>query len=310
MTQLKRKRVLAAKIETTSGTAESLTASDAAFNAYDVVFQNETEMEEREGQGGFGRIASVPGGYKGRATFKTDCPWDGTATEPSWADTFLPACGVVKATNTFTPRTEAPGANVKTLTLGCYYDGSLKMLSGCAGTGKLVCPTGKAAYWEWDFQGVWIEPSDASILSPTYPTALPMRYANSTTTFNSVALCLSNITFDIGNTVTMIECASGNGFARAMVTDRRPTVTGDPESKLMATQNRHALMLAMTEGILTWDLDGPTNGKMTVSAPKAQLIANSEADRAGLVTDNLEWQLNRNGSTIDQEFTILFTPAT
>jgi hypothetical protein len=69
-------------------------------------------------------------------------------------------------------------------------------------------------------------------------------------------------------------------------------------------------MLAMTEGILTWDLDGPTNGKMTVSAPKAQLISNSEADRAGLVTDNLEWQLNRNGSTIDQEFTILFTPAT
>jgi hypothetical protein len=127
MAILKRRRVLAAKIEVTSGTAETLTSAEGVFNAYDVMIQLDIDMESREGQGSFGTLAAVPGGYKGKATFKTDCGWDGSVTEPTWADTFLPACGWVKAGgNTFTPRSEGPGANVKTLTIGCYLgpDGS------------------------------------------------------------------------------------------------------------------------------------------------------------------------------------------
>ena len=130
MTLLKRKRVLAAKIESTPGTAEALTTAEAAFNAYDVMIQTETEMEQREGQGSFGMRPSVAGGYKGKVTFKHDAHWDGTATEPAWADTFLPACGWVKSGQVYTPRTEAPGTNVKTLTIGVYIDGMRKLLRG------------------------------------------------------------------------------------------------------------------------------------------------------------------------------------
>jgi len=113
MTLLARKRVLAAKIETTSGTPIALAGADAAFNCYDIMIQQELEMEPREGQASFGMIASIPGAYKGKATFKTHCSWDGTVTEPSWADTFLPACGYVKTGQVFTPRTEIAGTNVK-----------------------------------------------------------------------------------------------------------------------------------------------------------------------------------------------------
>jgi len=310
MTLLKRKRTLAAKIETTPGTAESLTNAEGSYNAWDIMFQNEIEVEEREGQAAFGYLASMPGGYKGRATFKTDCGWDGTATEPSWADTFLPACGWVKSGQVFTPRSEAPGSNVKTLTLGCYVDGVLKVLRGCAGTFKWICPTGKQAYIEWDFMGVWVAPTDVAILAPTYPTALPLRYATSTTTFNSVALCLSNITLDAGNTVIMRECAATvAGYESALVVNRNPKVTGDPEAKLVATRDAYGQLLASTEAVLTWNLDGPTNSVLTFSAPKAQIIKISEGDRTGLVTDEIEWQLNKNASTADAELSITFTAA-
>jgi len=311
MTLLKRKRVLAAKIEATPGTAEALTASEAAFNCYDIMIQSETELEAREGQASFGMRASVPGNYKGRLTFKHDASWDGTATEPSWADTFLPACGWVKSGQVFTPRTEAPGTNVKTLTMAVYIDGVRKLLRGCVGTFKINCPTGKAAFLEFDFMGVWETPTDTAILVPTYPTASPLRFASSTTTWNSVDLAVENMTLDSGNTMMLREDSSNvAGLKCGLITNRLIKVTGNPEAKLVATNPVYAKMLDMSEHALTWDLDGPTNSKITIACPKAQIISLSEADRENMVTDEIEWQANRNGSSVDEECSITFTAAT
>lgn len=311
MTQLKRKRVLAAKIETTPGTAETLLAADASFNAHNIVAQQEIEFESRESQGGFGMHTSLAGGRKGRLTFSIDAAWDGTATEPSWADTFLPACGWVKSGQVFTPRTEVPGANVKTLTIAVYQDGMRKILSGSAGTFTMLNPTGRTAVFNFDFVGIWQPPTDVAILAPTYPTDLGLRYASSTTTWDSVALCLENITLDSGNTVILKECAgSASGYDYAIITNRVVTVTGNPESKLVATQDRFGKLILNSEAALTWNLDGPTNSALTIAAPKAQIIDIKEGDRNGLVVDDITWQCNRNGSNIDQEISLTFTAAT
>jgi len=309
MTLLTKKRVFGAKIETTPGTAESMTASEAAFNAWDYVIQNETAMDEILGQGGFGRRASVIGAHTGKVSLKTGMPWDGTATEPSWADVLLPMCGYVKSGQVFTPRTEAPGSNVKTGTLCVWNDGKLKLLKGCMGTFKIVAPSGKIAVIEWEFSGVWVAETDVAIVGPTYPTPLSLRHANSTSSWNSVAMCYSSITYDAGNTVTAIECPSGEGISHYIVSDRNSKVTADPESQLVATQDRHAQMMAMTEGALTYDIDGPTTSKITIAAPKAQIVKNTEGDRSGVVIDQLEWQLNKNASAVDEESSITFTAA-
>lgn len=311
MTQIKRKRVLAAKIEATPGTAESLTGTDAAFNAYNIMAQQEIEFESREAQGGFGMHTSLSGGRKGRITFSVDASWDGTATEPSWADTFLPACGWVKSGQVFTPRTEVPGANVKTLTIAVYQDGIRKILAGAAGTFTMNNPTGRTAVFNFDFMGIWVPPTDVALLAPTYPTALGLRYASSTTTWDSYALCLENITLDSGNTVILKECASNaSGYDYAIITNRVVTVTGNPESKLVANQDRFGQLILNSEAALTWNLDGPTNSVLTVAAPRAQIIALSESDRNGIVVDDITWQCNRNGSNIDQEVSMTFTAAT
>lgn len=309
MAILHRNRVFGAKIESTPGTVETMTGSEASFNAWDYIIQNETEMEEVMGQGGFGRNASVPGAYAGKISFKTGLGWDGTATEPSWADVLLPMCGFVKSSQVFTPRTEYPGSNVKTGTLAVWAGGKYRLLKGCAGTFKIIGPSGKKGIIEWDFSGVWVPETDTAVPTPTYPTAKELRHANSTSTWNSIALCYSQLTFDAGNVVTAVECPSGEGIALYCVTDRNSKVTADPEAKLVATQDRQGAMLAMTEAALTWDFDGPTNSKITIAAPKAQLIKNTEAERAGLTVDQLEWQLNKNGSNIDQECSITFTAA-
>lgn len=311
MALLKRKRVLAAKVEATPGTAETLTAAEAAFNCYDIAIQHEIEMNPRESQAMFAMRASVPGGYKGGITFKHDASWDGTATEPSWADTFLPACGWVKSGQVFTPRTEAPGSNVKTLTIAVYIDGVRKLLRGCVGTFKIVCPSGKPAVIEFDFKGIWVSPTDTAILAPTYPTAQPLRFASSITTWNSVDLTVENMTLDSGNTILLREDSSDvSGFKSAIITNRMVKITGNPEAKTVATQDRYGKILDMSEHALTFDLDGPTNSKITIAAPKAQIQAISEADRENLVVDEIEWGCNRNVSAVDEECSITFTAAT
>lgn len=311
MPKLRRRRVLAAKIEATPGTAESLTAAEAAFNAYNITFQQNVAFEEREAPGGFARMSAVPGMRMGTISFSIDSGWDGTATEPGWADTFLPACGWVKSGQVYTPRTEAPGSNVKTITTAVYNDGIRWLLSGASGTFTVNCQTGRAAVFNFTFQGILQTTSDESMLAPTYPTELPLRYASSVTTWNSVALCLENITLDAGNTVTPIECAANaQGVEYFMVTDRAVRVTANPQTLSVASQDRYGKLLDMSEHALTWDLDGPTNSKITFAAPKAQIVSVNPGDRAGITIDEIEWACNRNGSTVDEEASITFTAAT
>ena len=67
MPLLKRRRVFAAKVETTIGTAESLTGAEGVYNAYNVMIQPKISMTPRESQGGFGMLTSVPQGLAGVA---------------------------------------------------------------------------------------------------------------------------------------------------------------------------------------------------------------------------------------------------
>ena len=311
MTLLKRKRILAAKIATTPGTAETRAAADAAYNVYDLTVQHEIEKTPREGQGSFGHLSSTTAGHKGRITFKTDLGWDGTATEPVWADTFFPACGLVKATNTYTPRSEAPGTNVKTLTMAVYEDGRRKLMRGCVGTFRLVCETGKQAMIEWDFVGIWTTPTDLTMLAPTYPTVAPLRYASGVTEFNSVAMQCQSVTLDVANTLYLREGTSASnisGYIAGCITNRRPTITCNPEAKLIGTQDRYLFFRDSTEYVTTFEIAGPSSSKIVVSAPKASIENIQDADRESLIVDELTFLCGQNGSTADQEFSIVFTP--
>lgn len=300
---------MAAKVEATVGTAESLTSSEGSFNAYDVMIQPQIEVTPREGQGGFGRLPGVPGQRKGTASFKVDLAYDGT-TVPTLASVLFPGCGWVQSTGVFTPRSEAPGSNVKTLTIGAYIDGLFKSIAGAVGNCKWTNPTGRMIVLEFEFQGVWQPPTDTAIIAPTYPTASSWRFASATATYNSVASKVENITFDFGNEITFREDATtASGLHSAIIVDRMPKVTLNPEATLVATQDIYGMWIAATEAALSVVLDGPTNSSITISAPKAQIMNAQEGDRGKLVTNDIELICNKNGATHDQELSITFTAA-
>lgn len=307
MTLLARRRVLAVKTETTVGTYNAVGASDAAFFSYDALMQQTTEMIERPSPNGFGTIASITGGYMATCTFKTDLRWNGTGV-PAYLATLMAACGVVNNSGTLTPRTEAPGTNVKTLSIGLYEDGKLRTMRGACGTFRMVCQTGQPVIFEWTFTGIWNGETDTSIVDPTYPSdETVIRAAGGATTLNSVAMCYSNLTFDVQNQVEMIECPTTvSGFHAALIANRKPLITIDPEAKLVATRGTMNDFLSSTERAFSCAWDGPSTSTITFAAPKAQVIAIPEGERKGLVVDQLSLQCNKDGNTEDNDFSLVF----
>lgn len=309
MVMLRRRSVFAAKIETTVGTAESLTGAEGAFNAEEFMIQPSVAITRREGQGGFNYLPGIPEGMQGTCTVRFGLSYDGT-TVPTWASVLLPACGWVETTGVFSPVTQGPGGSggVKTITIGHYKDGKLALLSGAMGTWKIMAPTGKQAQIEFTFTGKYsTNETDTALIAPTYPTVLPLRVAAGVLTFNSVNLCTSNVEVDAGNSVVMRECVNAtdrSGYASAIVTNRAPVITADPESVLVATQNRDSLWLTSSAQAFSMQI-GATGASVTIAAPKAQLENKQQGNRNDIMTDDLTF-LCTAGSSADTELTITF----
>jgi len=308
MPLLRRRAVFAAKTETTVGTAESLTGAEGVYNARDFMIQPNVAVTRREGQGGFNYLAGIPEGMMGTCTIVHDLSYDGT-TIPNWAAVLLPACGWVDTSGTFSPVSSGPGSNgVKTLTIGHYKDGKLSLLSGAMGNFVITCPTGKVAYITFTFTGKYSSnETDTAIIAPTYPTTLPMRFSPGVLTWNSVNLCTATVTVDAGNSVIMRECvdvADRTGYKSAIVTNRAPVITADPESELVATQDRDAHWLSSLPYAFSMRV-GVALSSIVIAAPKAQLENKQQGNRSDMMTDDLTW-LATAGATADSELTIAF----
>lgn len=299
MVLLRRKAVLAAAIETTPGTAETLANGDASFICYDPLIQPNLVEQERPEYGGFNFHPSSIGPRSGTATFRTDLHGDGAGGVPAWASTFLPACGYVNSLGTFSPTAEPVGSNVKTLTIGLYQDGRRHILTGCCGTFRMLFPTGRPAQIEWTFTGKWGGVSDQEILSPTYPTQMPLRYANGAFTIGSYSPCVESVSVEAGNNVILRECVSASdatGFAAAEITDRRSVVSANPEAGLVSDDDTYGDWLAAnTYGLMIQVFD--SSDQVDVEATDVQTINAQQGERNGMVTDDLQ-MLCTSGFTI------------
>lgn len=308
MPLLKRVRVLAAKIETSIGAAESLSGTNATNNCYDIMMQPDIPVDDREAQGSFSRLAGIPGARTGKCTFKVGICGTGSGGIPTWASTFLPACGWVATSQVYTPRAEAPGSNVKTLTIGVYENGRKKLLRGAMGTFKIVLPAGRMGYFDFEFTGIWDAPTDTSILSPTLDTNFPFRYAASTTTIASYAPKLENLTFDAGNVVIMREDATDvSGYASALISDRKTVGSMNPEAALVATYDPYGDKLASTLRALSATI-GDANDKLTIAAPKMQITNIQDSDRGDNQVDQIDFQCCRSSGNDELSLTFAAGP--
>lgn len=314
-TLLKKLCIFGAKAETTPGTKQTLAVGDTSFNIYDLEIMPDISMEERPAQGSFGTQKSIVGGRKGKATFKCDLSFDGLVI-PTWANVLLPAVGLFKTGNVFAPKTQTPdtaGAVVKTLTIGKWMNGKFDSIFGAMGNLKIALPTNRGAVCEFEFEGVFADQIDQAMPAPTYPNEPKLVCKGGPSTYDSIAFCAESVSFDLGNSLYLKECSNSLlGYDFAIINDRKAKITTNPESKLVAEQNRMGFFLAGTEKVFRYVLPAPgyvsgTGAKsVEILASQAQIIANKEGSREGVSIDDMTLQLNQSLTTADSDFTITF----
>lgn len=309
---LRRRSVFAAKLETTVGDAIALGAGDGVFNAREFLITPDIPAERREGQGGFNYHKSVPGGMQGTCVITHDIAYSGSAI-PNWATTLLPACGYVAMYSAFNPVSTGPGtatSGPRTITIGHYHDGKLRQLSGAMGNAVFTFPTGLPAFVTFTFQGKYFEnETDVALITPTYPADQSLRFADGSFSWDSVNLCTASATIDLGNQVIMRECAEANnrtGFKSAVITNRAPIITADPEAVLVATQNRDLQWTEMTTAALAITMNGSGTSTLVFNAPAAQIENKQPGNRNEMITDDMTWLATKD-TTPDRELTIMFT---
>lgn len=296
-----RKQVLGIDTETTAGTAETLDGTDAVYNAYNIDVTLEQELQEREAEGGE-YSASATAGQSATITFSTDLRYNGTDV-PVWATKLLPACGWVNSSGTFTPRLDGPGTDVKTATLTLWNDGRKETIYGAMGNFEIVFPSRRVAFINWTFRGIYAGESAEAIPTPTGTSVAALRASSMTTTFNSVAMCFEQLTINAGNDIQLIECATTAAWAYALAGKRQPTIQGNPETVLPATQNRISQWSTGTEAALSIAI----SNAITFTAPRAQITAIKRGERTNLTIDDITWAANKNGTTANQSLSIAFS---
>ena len=309
---LRRRRVFAAKLETTTGDEIGLFDADGAINAYDRELEPSIEMTTREMQGSMSNLSAVPGARQGTLNVTTHMHGSDSESNPLWATTLLAASGWTAAADTYSP----DSTSTATLTAALFEDGNKRVLFGAKADWSWVFRAGQPVECNWTLTGKYKEPHAASMITPTFPSVIPPRFASATMTLAGVAYKISELTIAANNNVVMREDATsddddsrsndGTGFAAAEITNRAVTITIDPEEVGYATQNWSSEWIDGAELAMSIVVGSTANNIMTITAPKVQVSNVQPLDRNGILAETLTFTANDNG-TGDDELTIAFT---
>jgi metal-dependent HD superfamily phosphatase/phosphodiesterase len=147
--------------------------------------------------------------------------------------------------------------------------------------------------------------NDTAILTPTYPTLAPIRAANGAATINSVVQTFSSCSFDVANVVAIRpSVANDEGATHAIITDRTPTFTIDPEATVATGNDIWADWFSADTNALSLNIDDGEMDQVTFAAPAVQRMTISNGDREGLRIDQQTLLCCRDGA--NAEFSITF----
>ncbi len=301
-----RRSVMGAAIETTTGTPVTALAADGVFNVYNFDIQEDSETEERNGQNSFSQLPPVPNAQGGSCTFFTDVYND--VSTPFWLSRLLTACGFALNTGVYKPSTGA----AETITISHWRDGMLEQLAGCQGSVRFIFNYGKAVKAQWNFKGVWVQPTDAVNIAPTFPTDPPPRFMGATLQVNPggagnvTGLRVSQMEIAVENEITLRpDQSTSSGYHAAFIVDRKITTTMDPEAQPIATVNWFNQRETGVASVLNCAIGSGTNGIITFGAPALYHVRPpKDKNRGKIYAHDLAWRHARGAAAGDDELSI------
>lgn len=308
------KKYNAAKLEATPGTAETLANGDAAENFYNPTFEPDVGAFVREGQLSASKISSVPAQRSARSSVETHLYSNGTGGTPFWASVLLPTAGFTQSgAGVFTPITGA----LVTATMQLNIQLNTYTVAGAQCNLKISADkTGEPVKMTWEHIGLYVNPGTLTMLTPTFPTVTPLRFAGATITLDSVTnFVVRKFSVDIGNKVVIREGSIPDaGVVGTIITDREVKWMITLEAPQTSTydvfaKQRNATEFALSIPLIQYNSSGVAIGTITLTSTKAQIRTAPKLNNIdGLLCYDLEIGANRVTAAGDDEFSITVAP--
>jgi len=302
-----RRKQIAAAIEDNEGVAQALAAAQAKFLAYDPKMSFDIPPFKRNPvRATLSRMQSVMGVQPAKITFGLELRGSGSiGVAPAWG-ILLRACGFGETANPPNDVTYVPASSsIPSLTIACYHDGVIKKMVGCRGTVKFVHKVGEPVMMEFEFTGVYHSWTDGALLSGiVHETTVPPKFQNASLLMHGYATILSALEFDMVNTVSLRDDAnSSGGLLSAVIVERSPVGTFDPEAVLIATHDFMGRLIVGTLAAFTETIGSVAGNKFVITAPKVQYVKVDPSERDGIATNDIAFEMSLNSG--DDEFSIV-----
>lgn len=174
-----RTAVLVAILETTLGTAGTLTSAGAGYRVMNPIIKPSGNSAVIPAGTGNADIGVVTGQYS------ADMSFDLQLYSGAWRHLFLPSCGFDDSTTTDTFLFTDDTSKWKGITAGLFYGGSKKYGTfGAMGSFGIKFPTGQVPTASFKYKGLWLPNPGTLPTGITWETTLPHAYAGS----NSLAI--------------------------------------------------------------------------------------------------------------------------
>lgn len=311
--RLTRKQAILIKQETTQGTAATPSASTDGLLVEALEFTVDAEQLTRDYfRASLDSIASVTGKRSASVKFTTELKGSGTRGTASIAgytamDAAIQACGftstVVASTSiTYAPTSAPASASFfgpgKSVTIEVYKDGVKHQIVGAVGNMKISAESGQYPKVEFDFKGMYVAASDASVPTLTLAGTLPLPVAwesSTITVHGSTAAIIDKIEIDAANTLTQRDDPRvANAVKGFVITGRAPKGSVEIEAETGSVFDAWSKLIGNTEASTSVSF-GATNGNIvTLTMAKSQVVSNSYGDRGGIMTYTTGLQYNQN----------------
>ena len=306
---IKNRCQLACKAEAVEGTFETLAGADVV-PVMNFSFKPTTEIGEQTNvSSSLSRWASIAGARSAVMEFDMELKGSGTAgTAPAFGKLLL-ACGFAETLVAITSATYKPASSaISSMSFAAYLDGKIKKLWGARGDVSLKLEKGKPAIFHFVFTGADYSDTDGAMLTTgvVYEATKPIPFMSSTFLIDSYAAIVGSLEFKMNNVVALRPDINAiSGHKSAVITERKPTMSMDPEEVLVATYDFYTKLKTHSEGALTLALTGSAGNIATVTAPKVQYVGINPGDKSGILSLGIDCHLNRNAG--DDEIVIAMT---
>lgn len=310
---VKRTLVLA-KIESTYGEDPTPSPDTDALTIFDVTLTPQTNLIERDVHTDTkSNLSRVRGGTHVELSFKTELKGSGSLGVAPESGPLFRACSFEETIDggvsvTYTPRSTGD----ESVTFYVYMDKLRFILTGCVGNVEIDLSAGSIGMLSWTFKGLYNTPTDnavpAAVVDTTKPplvmasNSLRLSYEDPTGYFAPV---IQQVTFDIGNTISMRENINADeGFEGFFIPARSVRGTMNPEMTLRADQDSWANWedgVAESFRVTV----GSVSGKIIiVRGPKLVLASLTPGDRETIRTLDTEFDMEFDGG--DDELELVF----